>query len=85
MGINTQAAACKGAEMINFTIRATNTSELSKKLQTLFNYKKRKITKDYILFTNFEKFYYHKNINGVYANFTDTKRTYNKALKLNLL
>ena len=43
--------------MQKFTINATSKQELATKIEILFKWTKKQITKYYILFTNFEKIY----------------------------
>lgn len=71
--------------MQEFTINATSTQELATKIEMLFKWTKKRISNNYILFTNFEKIYYHTNGKEFYAHFEDTKTTYKNALKLNLI
>jgi hypothetical protein len=71
--------------MQEFTINATSTQELATKIEMLYKWTKKQITKYYILFTNFEKIYYHTNGKEFYSHFEDTKTTYNKAKKLKLI
>lgn len=71
--------------MQKFTINATSKQELATKIETLFKWTKKQITKYYILFTNFEKIYYHTNGKEFYSHFEYPKTTYNKAKKLKLI
>ena len=71
--------------MQEFTIKATSTQELATKIETLYKWTKKQITKYYILFTNFEKIYYHSNGKEFYAHFEDTKTTYNKTKNFKLI
>lgn len=71
--------------MQEFTIKATSKQELATKIEMLYKWTKKRITKYYILFTNFETIYYHTNGKEFYAHLEDTKTTYNKAKKLKLI
>jgi hypothetical protein len=70
--------------MKEFTIKATNKKELADKIGILFNWKPQKITANYILFSNFEKIYFHNN-GTIYAHFEDSDKIYKKAISLNLI
>lgn len=72
-------------ERITFTITAENKEELSKKLETLYDWRKRRITQHYILFTNFERIYFNQNEQGFYILMNDTKNIFDKAKALNLI
>lgn len=72
-------------ELKEFVITGKTKNELSLKIETLFNWQKKRISNNYISFTNFEKIYFHTNGESYYAYFEDTKTIYEKALKLKLI
>ena len=68
-----------------FKIKAQNTTELAQKICTLYNWTKKRINTYYIQFSNFERIYFNKENNFVYANIIDSQYRYNKALELKII